>query len=250
MRGSISMTRSAICSTDPRFSPSRSTGKERDSESGNDYFGARYYSSAMGRFMSPDWSAKVAPVPYAKLGNPQSLNLYSYVYNNPLSNVDPDGHLGCGFLWLGNCPTPAPTPQPARAPNPAPTTQTPTPSPTPVPLAAAMQYPGNDAAAQAAKAATRILKPTPNPIPTEPVGIPGQSVPPVAMKPGDIPPPAEGAPAIDKLRFAAGKTMEALGEVMGAAANAAGKSFVDVILCATCGNSDAERKARGLPPMD
>ena len=32
------------------------TGKERDTESGNDYFGARYYSSSMGRFMSPDWS--------------------------------------------------------------------------------------------------------------------------------------------------------------------------------------------------
>jgi RHS repeat-associated protein len=53
-----------------------STGKERDQESGNDYFGARYYSSAMGRFLSPDWSAKVKPVPYAKLDNPQSLNLY------------------------------------------------------------------------------------------------------------------------------------------------------------------------------
>jgi RHS repeat-associated protein len=41
------------------------TGKERDAESGNDYFGARYYGSSMGRFMSPDWSAKVEPVPYA-----------------------------------------------------------------------------------------------------------------------------------------------------------------------------------------
>jgi RHS repeat-associated protein len=68
------------------------TGKERDSESGNDYFMARYYSSAMGRFMSPDWSAKVMPVPYAKLGNPQSLNLYAYVGNNPLRFTDPTGH--------------------------------------------------------------------------------------------------------------------------------------------------------------
>lgn len=42
---------------------SNSTGKERDSESGNDYFDARYYSSAMGRFMSPDWAAKAEPVP-------------------------------------------------------------------------------------------------------------------------------------------------------------------------------------------
>ena len=90
--------------------PHRFTGKERDTESGNDYFGARYYASTMGRFLSPDWSAKIVPVPYAKLGNPQSLNLYAYVLNNPLSNVDPDGHLGCGFLWLGNCPPPAPPP--------------------------------------------------------------------------------------------------------------------------------------------
>jgi RHS repeat-associated protein len=68
------------------------TGKERDTESGNDYFGARYYSSAMGRFMSPDWSAKEEPVPYAKLDDPQTLNLYDYLRNNPLGGVDADGH--------------------------------------------------------------------------------------------------------------------------------------------------------------
>ncbi|MDE3169526.1 MAG: RHS repeat-associated core domain-containing protein, partial [Acidobacteriota bacterium] len=49
------------------------TGKEHDTESGLDYFGARYDSSALGRFMSPDWSSQVEPVPYAKLGDPQSL---------------------------------------------------------------------------------------------------------------------------------------------------------------------------------
>ncbi|MGB7546680.1 MAG: RHS repeat-associated core domain-containing protein [Terracidiphilus sp.] len=69
--------------------------KGRDTESGNDYFGARYHSSAMGRFMSPDWSAKVIPAPYAKLDNPQSRNLYAYVGNNPLSRFDPDGHWVC-----------------------------------------------------------------------------------------------------------------------------------------------------------
>jgi RHS repeat-associated protein len=74
------------------FNASRFTGKERDTESGNDYFGARYYASTMGRFMSPDWSAKAEPVPYAKLDNPQTLNLYAYVGNNPLSRFDPDGH--------------------------------------------------------------------------------------------------------------------------------------------------------------
>jgi hypothetical protein len=42
--------------------------------------------------MSPDWSAKAEPVPYAKLDNPQTLNLYAYVGNNPLRFVDADGH--------------------------------------------------------------------------------------------------------------------------------------------------------------
>jgi RHS repeat-associated protein len=58
---------------------------------------ARYYASSMGRFMSPDWSVKEEPVPYSKLDNPQSLNLYGYVLNNPLSNVDADGHACCGL---------------------------------------------------------------------------------------------------------------------------------------------------------
>lgn len=85
-------TRSATTQFD--VCASRYTGKERDAESGLDYFGARYMSSSMGRFMSPDWSAKIEPVPYSKLDNPQSLNLYSYVLNNPLSLTDADGHVG------------------------------------------------------------------------------------------------------------------------------------------------------------
>jgi RHS repeat-associated protein len=60
------------------------TGKERDSESGLDNFGARYFGSSMGRFMSPD-----------PLGghpeDPQTLNRYIYVRNNPLSLTDPTG---------------------------------------------------------------------------------------------------------------------------------------------------------------
>ena len=78
-----------------RFLLSCFTGKERDVESGNDYFEARYYSSAMGRFLSPDWSAKEEgsdPIPYADLENPQTLNLYSYVGNNPLARADKDSH--------------------------------------------------------------------------------------------------------------------------------------------------------------
>jgi RHS repeat-associated protein len=71
---------------------SRCTGKEIDGESGNNYFGARYYASSMGRFLSPDWSGATVPVPYANLSNPQTLNLYEYAGNNPLSRFDPDGH--------------------------------------------------------------------------------------------------------------------------------------------------------------
>jgi RHS repeat-associated protein len=80
---------------------SRCTGKERDAETGLDYFGARYFSSAQGRFTSPDWSTTPQPVPYANLNDPQTLNLYSYVRNNPLSNVDADGH--CGIWGDPNC---------------------------------------------------------------------------------------------------------------------------------------------------
>jgi RHS repeat-associated protein len=71
------------------------TGKERDAESGNDYFGARYYASYMGHWMSPDSvgdGLDPVPVPWAKFKNPQSMNLYSYVLNNPLTNTDPDGN--------------------------------------------------------------------------------------------------------------------------------------------------------------
>jgi RHS repeat-associated protein len=76
------------------------TGKERDSESGLDYFGARYYSNGLGRWVSADWSAKPVPVPYADFGDPQSLNLYSYVGDSPLGSLDPDGH-AC-TAWYGN----------------------------------------------------------------------------------------------------------------------------------------------------
>src|ERR1017187_5065920 len=68
------------------------TGKERDSESGLDEFGARYYASSLGRFMTPDWAAKPVTVPCAKFGDPHSLNLYSYVENGPVNRIDPDGH--------------------------------------------------------------------------------------------------------------------------------------------------------------
>jgi len=83
----LSCSGSGVDATEHHF-----TGKERDGESGNDYFGARYYSSTVGRFMTPDWSLKAEPVPYARLDIPQTLNLYAYVGNNPLTHTDVDGH--------------------------------------------------------------------------------------------------------------------------------------------------------------
>lgn len=68
-----------------------STGKERDAETGLDYFGARYYSGAQGRFTSPD------PImASARTSIPQSFNRYSYALNNPLKFVDPTGMYVCG----------------------------------------------------------------------------------------------------------------------------------------------------------
>ncbi len=65
---------------------SRSNGKERDAETGLDFFEARYLSGAQGRFTSPDPENANAIA-----GDPQSWNMYAYGRNNPLSYVDPDG---------------------------------------------------------------------------------------------------------------------------------------------------------------
>jgi RHS repeat-associated protein len=83
------------------------TSKERDNETGLDFFEARYYSSTQGRFTSPDEFsggpdeyyefhelASENPTFYADLTDPQSLNKYQYCYNNPLLYIDPDGHQG------------------------------------------------------------------------------------------------------------------------------------------------------------
>jgi RHS repeat-associated protein len=79
------------------------TGKERDTETGLDYFSARYYSSAQGRFTSPDPRNIIFEAQRGKteeertrilhdfISNPQNWNQYSYVRNNPLAYRDPDG---------------------------------------------------------------------------------------------------------------------------------------------------------------
>jgi RHS repeat-associated protein len=86
-----------ISNTDPNTY--KFTGKERDSESGLDNFGSRYNASTMGRFMTPD-----------PLGghneDPQTLNRYAYVRNNPLSLTDPTGldfYLKCDSADTSSC---------------------------------------------------------------------------------------------------------------------------------------------------
>jgi RHS repeat-associated protein len=77
-------------------------GKERDTETGNDDFGARYYNSRLGRWLSADWSSVPAPVPYANLTNPQTLNLYAMARDNPETFADLDGHDCCDLADIIN----------------------------------------------------------------------------------------------------------------------------------------------------
>ena len=83
---------SSSCAAGLFCCPSRFTVKERDPETGNDNFGARSYAWRLGRWLSSDWSSVPTPVPYANLTNPQTLNLYAMVADDPQSFADLDGH--------------------------------------------------------------------------------------------------------------------------------------------------------------
>jgi RHS repeat-associated protein len=100
--------------TGPDIASEKFTGKERDWETGLDYFGARYFSAAQGRFTSPDeftggivdpftgqQVVQSGPLPYADITDPQTLNKYAYVRNNPLRYVDPDGHAPSDLVYDG-----------------------------------------------------------------------------------------------------------------------------------------------------
>jgi RHS repeat-associated protein len=71
------------------------TGQRNLSGTGLMDYRARFYSSALGRFVQPD---SIIPNP----GNPQSLNRFGYVGNNPLLYNDPTGHIKCEFDKQGN----------------------------------------------------------------------------------------------------------------------------------------------------
>ena len=73
--------------TDRKF-----TGQTEDEAAGLYWYASRAYDPAIGRFVMPD---PIVPVP----GNPQALNRYSYVYNNPLRYTDPSGHDPLGEDW-------------------------------------------------------------------------------------------------------------------------------------------------------
>jgi RHS repeat-associated protein len=70
-------------------------GKERDTETNLDYFGARYLRGESGRFMTTDPVLNIE----AALSDPQRWNRYAYALNNPLRNVDPDGRDPLPTAW-------------------------------------------------------------------------------------------------------------------------------------------------------
>lgn len=76
----------------------RFVGKEKDEETGLNYFGARYLSAGNGRFLAPDpvraVDGRTGSVNYLILVDPQRINAYSYSLNNPYRYVDPDGKFG------------------------------------------------------------------------------------------------------------------------------------------------------------
>jgi RHS repeat-associated protein len=77
----------------PGTQPIRFTGKERDTETGLDYFGARYYGSNIARFTTVDPASTIRE----NILDPQRWNKYAYALNNPLRYVDPDGR---DAIWV------------------------------------------------------------------------------------------------------------------------------------------------------
>lgn len=84
-----------LSDTGPAVSARKFTGQTFDAETGLYYYNARYYNALLGRFVSPD-TLVTDP------SNPQDLNRYSYVLNNPVNLVDPSGHSARGWKFAGS----------------------------------------------------------------------------------------------------------------------------------------------------
>jgi len=78
-----------VSQTEGMSNPFKYAGEIYDEETGYYYLRARYYDPAIGRFISEDTYE-------GEVTNPLSLNLYTYVQNNPLLYIDPTGHK----VWL------------------------------------------------------------------------------------------------------------------------------------------------------
>jgi RHS repeat-associated protein len=74
----------------------RYTGEQNDAITGQYYLRARYYDPAMGRFMNEDTYG-------GQIDDPQSINLYTYCYNNPVKYIDPTGHWSSGVHKTDTC---------------------------------------------------------------------------------------------------------------------------------------------------
>jgi len=110
------------------------TGQREMTGLGIYHFNARFYSPKLGRFLSAD---TIVPNP----ANPQDLNRFSYVRNNPLRYTDPTGNRACGDGERWDCdgrlnpttppvvstPTNTPTSTPTKTPSPT-STSVPTPT--------------------------------------------------------------------------------------------------------------------------
>jgi RHS repeat-associated protein len=84
--GSVSRSEGPTVGSPPETDTTHAfTGQEIDPETGLYYYGGRYYDAEIARFISPD-------IIIQEPSNPQNLNRYSYVINNPLLFVDPSGH--------------------------------------------------------------------------------------------------------------------------------------------------------------
>jgi RHS repeat-associated protein len=106
------------------------TGKERDTETQNDYFPARFLESNLARWLGPDPGGVNA----VHLEDPQTWNMYAYVRNNPATLNDPtglggDNKLGTKYSEIASCKkepgmcmrgtdTPGPQLPPAQSPDP------------------------------------------------------------------------------------------------------------------------------------